>query len=98
MEKYFVREGSVVYFGAQPGARVIKHLDGGDVMDLETVLTEVKSLKKGLEERLDALEKGERATDVEALVADGKAFRDFLRAETTRLARILSQGEQADLL
>lgn len=106
LNAYDVREGSLVYLGAQRGARIHKEFEG-DSMDLEKIGAQLEAMNKAFAARFEALEKkdepktkdGDRATEkATGLAGDGEAYRKDLAADIKRLAKIMEQEDQADLL
>lgn len=101
LAKVEAREGSLVYLGAQYGAEVIKEesVEGSDLL---------KRIEQG-EARLSALEatlcrgKGgadgaEPDTGSRELIADGRAYREYLQGELLRLGELVGARSEAGAL
>lgn len=87
-------EGSLVWLGAQPGARVVKEFDPtkGDPMDLEQLKSQVNEFKPkavAFDAVVEAV--GELANTPSALkqaVADAKSYRDAVTDDVIRYERL----------
>jgi hypothetical protein len=102
-EKYAAREVSLVYLGAQHGARIKK-----EFLPVEdaAIAKLFEDLNKSLNARFEKLEQPAAAPapapapvqKTAALDKDGQLYRDDLKADIKRLAKIMASEDQADLL